>query len=440
MVSASETTVASPGEWLLPETAPTDVPATLRSLHPLVATTIFTSLYLQRFGLLAPSGAFVSAGHLIVPAVGFGLLALGRVRVDLVNLGLLAAFLAYAFSLAAISAALPQVGVSVSPPSIVLLGSLYLIFCLAPVPVEDIGRVLLVYNRHMLVIGLLGILQFSVQFVGLPLFSFKGLVPASFLLEGPYNTVIPLEYASPWFKSNGVFFLEPSLFSQFTAIALAVEVLLFRRTAFIFVYCVAIVVSYSGSGLLTLVTALFIMSLLRPRFTLALVALVAVGGLALAVMSQVVPDLYAYYVGRAFEVRNTDSSSYERYVTPYILLDTVWHGWAVPFGYGPGAAEKFQTGFAYTVNVVVKFLIDYGFIGATLFFTFIGTALLRRRNGLFFIVLCVSWYFLGGGYHLTSCVVHMMAVFLIWSTWPSRFPTTHPAEARDEHDDTPARA
>lgn len=401
--------------------APAARPAEARpSLSPLVATALFCALYLQRFGLQAPGGAFVSAGQAIVLVAGVALLATRRVALDLTNLALLAAFLAYALLVSAAAVTWPLNATEIAPQSLFLLATLYAVLCFAPVRLDDTRDVLFVYNRHMLLFGILGIAQFALQFVGIRFFSFRGLVPEPFLIEHAYNVVIPLDYGSPYFKSNGVFFLEPSLFSQFSALALAIELVLFRRPAFLAVFAGAILVSYSGSGVLTLAAALVILSILRPRYAILLVALGAAGAILLAVLSQVAPEVHEYYVRRALEFQDDGTSGYLRYVTPYLLLGEVWEGARLYFGYGPGTAEKFQIGFDYNVNAFVKIAVEYGLLGAALFFGFLFTAFCKRRAGAFLIVLCFSWYFLGGGYHLTSFVVHVMAVFLLWSSWTAR--------------------
>lgn len=393
-------------------------PVPLRSLHPLVAIALFSALYLQRFGLHTAGGAFVSAGHVIVLLACLVLILLRRAAVELTSLLLLSVFLAYALAVSAAAVVLPPSTLTeVGPQSLFLLVTLYAVLCVVPVPVEDTRRVLLAYNRHMLFFGILGVLQFALQFAGFRFFSFSGLVPDAFLIEFAYNVAIPLSYGSPYFKSNGVFFLEPSFFSQFVAIALAAEVLLFRRPFHVAVYGLAIVASYSGSGLLTLATALAILSLLRPRYAGLLLALLLALALGLGLLGLVAPDVYAYYIGRAVEVRSSGSSGYLRYVTPFLILGETMHGAALLFGYGPGAAEKFRVGYEYNVNAMAKILLDYGLFGALLFFGFLVSVFVRRRAGAFLIVLCLSWYFLGGGYQLTSCVVHTIAALLVWSAW-----------------------
>ena len=407
----------APGDAAWPAGATRPRSVGLLDLHPLIAVALVFSLYLQRFGVHTASGSFISAGHVAVLGAALGLVVLGRAALDLTNTLLLAAFTAFAVAAAAGIVTAPQTVTEVAPQSLFLIVTLYAVLCVAPVPLGNTRDVLYVYNTHMMVMGVLGILQFLLQFGGIRLFSFEGIVPDALLIEFAYHVVNPTSYGSPWFKSNGMFFLEPSLFSQFTAIALAAEVILFRRPTFVVVFCLAIIASYSGSGLLTLATALVILSVFRPRYALFLFALAVAAILALAVLSKVAPHVYDYYTTRALEFQTSGSSGYQRYVSPYLLLGAVAEGWNIIVGYGPGAAEKFRLGFAYDVNALVKIVVEYGLIGGVLFFGFLFIAISKRGGGSFLIVLCMSWYFLGGGYQLTSCVVHTIAAFLVWSSW-----------------------
>jgi len=385
------------------------------SVHPLVLVSLVFAIYLQRLGFHTSSGSFISAGQIAVLITCMALLAARRVVIDTTSLVLLSLFVTYALVVSGVSILVPSQVTRVAPQSLFLVVTLYAVLCFVPVSPDSTRSVFRFFNTQMIVVGLLGIAQFVLQFAGFAFFTFKGILPDAILIEHFYNVVIPLEYGSPYFKSNGMVFLEPSLFSQFITIALVAEVLLFRRIGFIAVYLAAIVVSYSGSGILTLVTTLVIMSLIRPRYMALLLLFAVAVGFFLLLASKVAPDVYEYYIRRALETRDSGSSGYLRYVTPFLLLDAAAHGPQILFGYGPGAAEKFELGYEFTVNALVKIVVDYGIFGALLFFGYLFNALGKHIGSAVFFVLCLSWYFVGGGYQLTSCVVHTMAVFLLWS-------------------------
>ena len=97
-----------------------------------------------------------------------------------------------------------------------------------------------------------GVLQFAAQFVGLGLFSFEGIVPSSILFEKGYNLRIPITGSGPLLKSNGFFLVEPSIFSQFMAVALAIEVVSVKRVPLLCLFAAGFMLSFSGTGWLVL--------------------------------------------------------------------------------------------------------------------------------------------------------------------------------------------
>lgn len=385
--------------------------------HPLIVVALAAALYLQRFGLSTSGGAFVSLGHLVVPVTGLLLLARRSVVIDAVSLMLLLIFVAYGLAVATVTTVLPRFDTTVSLPSLILVSSLYLVLCLRPARPNDAIEVLRFFNRHMTLLSLLGVAQFGLQFIDMRFFSFEGLVPPHLLIEQAYNVVIPLQYGSELMKSNGVFFLEPSIFSQFAAIALIVEVSTFRRPINCAIYCAAIFVSYSGSGPLVIISTLAFLALFDLRWLPWLVCFMLVVAAILLTFSQIAPDVYEYYAHRALEIGKRGTSGHTRYITPFLLLDHTSQGSWFVFGSGPGSAEKFRLPTVYTVNALVKMLVDYGLVGAAMFFLFFFWAFFQKVQNKILLTGCICWFFLGGGYQLTSFVVHTMAALLIWAAW-----------------------
>ncbi len=124
-----------------------------------------------------------------------------------------------------------------------------------------------IYQTIMLNLAIIGIAQFGLQFIFHSpfLFTFYGLIPDQFLMPH-YNTLVPLEYGSTIFKSNGFFFLEPSTFSQFLSIAITIELLCFRFRWRLIIFCIAILLSYSGTGLMLLMLFLPVIFVARKQF------------------------------------------------------------------------------------------------------------------------------------------------------------------------------
>ena len=70
-----------------------------------------------------------------------------------------------------------------------------------------------------------------------------------------YNLVIPVGIGS-LLKSNGFFIIEPSTFSQFMALGLIIEATLFRRPRYLIFFILALVLSFSGTGWIVLLSFL----------------------------------------------------------------------------------------------------------------------------------------------------------------------------------------
>ena len=100
------------------------------------------------------------------------------------------------------------------------------------------------------VAALIGVAQFVGQFVfgaDIAFFLDKHL-PENVTVSG-YNSLIPLYWDSPVYKSNGVFFLEPSFLSQYMAVAIILELLFFSNWKRVVLYAAAMFASFSGTGM-----------------------------------------------------------------------------------------------------------------------------------------------------------------------------------------------
>jgi len=107
------------------------------------------------------------------------------------------------------------------------------------------------FSHVALLCALAGIAQFYAQFVFQApwLFDFSRDLP--WHLRGPsgYNTVIPV---GELYKSNGFFLREPSHFSFLMALALLAELQMARRPLRLVTFGLALLLTYSGTGLLAL--------------------------------------------------------------------------------------------------------------------------------------------------------------------------------------------
>jgi hypothetical protein len=237
-------------------------------------------------------------------------------------------------------------------------------------------------NAIFLALALAGILEFLLQFVGVKLFSFKGFVPANVLLEGPFNTVIAIG-TTGYTKSNGLFLVEPSVFSQFMALAIIIEVLMFRRLLYVVAFAFALMASVSGTGWLMIVGFI-----LTASFSLGVRGLVlsfvtaAIAFLAIAIMAVVFPSGFEFFLARTTEIYNIGSSGYDRFVTPWRLVHYVLSTapWTALYGLGAGTSEHLAMApaWSYIINPPVKIGLEFGIPGFLLYLVYLLTA--RRTS------------------------------------------------------------
>ncbi len=339
--------------------AQADHSATIRAL---VVGLVASCLVLQRFGL-----QFGSKGLNIVGPVGFMLMGIGLMRgavaidrqrlIVLIVLALLAIIGLYEHA-SFPSNFPPSPGLSSLLQFLVLSG--FAVFSFAqPLPEAAFFRLV---NNGLALVAVAGLLQFTLQFVGLGLFSFRGLVPASLLFEDGYNLMIPLGFGG-LFKANGFFLLEPSIFSQFMALGLIIEVLTARRVGVALLLILALLSSASGTGWIVLGSFL-----LSAGFTMGLRGLATAGIVALVVMvvlagvALLQPEFITILANRLDEVTRQGTSGHLRFVTPFWLLSDIVarEPLALLFGLGSGVSERLTMPYEFTVNTPVKIIAEYG--------------------------------------------------------------------------------
>ena len=257
-----------------------------------------------------------------------------------------------------------------------------------------------IFLNCMVLAAIIGIVQFALQFVigAEAVFPLETL-PES-LLAANYNVIIPLTYGSAIVKSNGVFFLEPSFFSQFLAVALLLEMLGRQRAVRCLLYLSAMVLSYSGTGMLTVL--LFAPFVLARRFSLPIV-LGAVIVTVVVLLSATVLEFDTLF-GRVEEFAAPESSGFARFISPFYLI----RDFLLPspdnflFGMGPGTitdALQKATFHAYLAHdpTWIKLLFEYGLVGGLAILSYvIAASYTGSPDRLFTTVLLVVWSILGG--------------------------------------------
>lgn len=404
---------AGPGN-VPPRLASAQPAAADRRAYPLLVGVLFASIFLQRFAV--PALDTIALNLAVTTAAMAVLLARGALLVDGLRLAIFLAFAAAVMLSAAINA-----GGESSVASAALLCVVCAPYALSLRRPEGIfAACLRAFQTMVLICAWCGLAQFALQFIIGPagLFSFAGHVPEQFLLNG-FNTVIPLRWDSPILKSNGFFFVEPSTFSQYLALAAVFELLFRGMTARLAVYLVALPTSFSGTGMLLLVVMIPLVLLYRRDFR-AITGLGLLGALALATGELWHLDAL---LARTGEFGSTDSSAYARFFAGGRLIgEFLLHsGQSLTFGLGPGAFPLHAKLVPYEAHdpAWAKVLFEYGLLGTLLFWPMLLAALLAGAPSRWVGAALLIGYFTFGGMLLDP---RMQALVLVFCTLPRRHP------------------
>jgi hypothetical protein len=212
------------------------------------------------------------------------------------------------------------------------------------------------------------------------------------------------------YKSNGFFFREPSGFSFMMALALMIECLSQRRALRIACFVLALLLSYSGTGLLALIIGTF----LPPNRKTLVRAALALGaaGLVLWLLGDALN--LSFTLSRASEFDSERSSGYIRYVAPlHLLMDAARADPAgLWLGHGPGTIFRTQTGYEFHDPTWAKLIFEYGLLGFAAFVTlFASTVLAPKAPARIRIMLFAAWLIMGG--HLLSPEQNFLTLALV---------------------------
>ena len=227
-------------------------------------------------------------------------------------------------------------------------------------------------------IAIFGIVQFIGQFVIGKKYAFpiENFTPAGFLITG-YHYLNPLGYGSSILKSNGVFLLEPSFFSQLLALGIVVELSKGLRPLRLAILALGLVFSYSGTGLIVLLVALPAILIVQKRLD------ILAGLIALAVISLIFSSPLGLdpIIGRIGEFANPKTSGYQRFVGwIWLAQDSlgtdIWRGL---FGFGAGQFRGITSQYNYQVAEMLhsKMIEEYGVVGFFSYIAFLGFCIFR---------------------------------------------------------------
>jgi hypothetical protein len=314
---------------------------------------------------------------------------------------------------------------------------MYFLFTLSrPATSNRYKSTLQAFQFLVLVLSFLAIAQFFAQFVvdGRELVQFFGIIPDYLLASysiGGVNTIIPIAEGSSLIKSNGIFLTEPSALSQMTALAILIEILEFHRSRYLFLLAFGYLLSYSGTGLMTLLLCLPLSGLVHKRAIFyGLLAVVFVVGLGITG----IVDL-SVFVGRLGEFEDTRGSGFARFVAPFWLaadyLD-VASVRALLLGNGPGTTAAFTSEIWYSGGMTgtwIKLFYEYGLIGTFVFISFFAACCRRTLcPGVLLLAILFTYVFLGGNILSTPFLIVIIVLVTLSGPAPrrARVETTGP--------------
>ena len=303
-----------------------------------------------------------------------------------------------------------------SIPSVLELFLIYF-FVTASAPLSETGyyRVLSNFVKLMIVPASIGVCQYGIQKVtggGDPI-NIEPFVPKSFLLQGYYyDAHYPMWYDA-FQRPNGLFFLEPSFFSFFTASAAIIEITYFKRPALIALMIMATVFSFGGTGLAMLVAAApLLLARQPPRLLFPLVIVGTVELVSALMLGANLPLL-----SRMNELDAGGASGSMRLVVPLNSLIKLLSDPSYLFT-GTGAGSTTSLGSAWPM---LKLTNEYGVITMLAFVFLYASTFFGSYNIPVKIATTVIFHFTGGYLHHSSIVQFFALIFCM--TEPVRSPS-----------------
>jgi hypothetical protein len=284
-----------------------------------------------------------------------------------------------------------------SPTSLLLLVAVHLPYVFTVPHGNDGERIIKFFIQIVTVFALLGIAQYVLQFVVNVryLFPIENFVPGTFIVQN-FNHQAAMAYGSHEYRANGVFLLEPSFFSQLLAVAIIAELGTLGRVSRLVVFGLALLVSYSGTGIIVLAICLPLAIVAQRRW-----GVLAVGLCALVVLIPLQEYLHAdRLISRVSEFGTIRSSAYSRFVGGFYLFDRfLWHDpWRTLFGYGAGSFTSYAARDDAGEMALFKIVFEFGLIGAVAYFGFLFGCLFYSPVPRLLTLAVGITYFLSGIY------------------------------------------
>ena len=381
--------------------------------------TLVACLILQRFGAMPGGSALFISLPLFAGLLGWALLT-GIATLRPRGIALYFAFAGWTLISTLVALTAPDARFGTSLTSLIAILLTYGFTIVGPGARFDrttVFRLFLAYTRF---IAAAGIVQWVIQFAGIRIFSFMLTVPAlkPVLVEPQFNFNPILHYGSTILRSNGFFLLEPSMFSQTLVIAMVIDYFILGRVKYLPLYLLAYLLSFSGTGALTLALAIPFYACLSARNFGRVAGFVIAGIGALVLGAFAFPDQVGSLLDRMNELSYSGSSGYARFIGPFLPIADLSHEARFLIGWGPGATERYIYYVEGTGNSIAKLIIDYGMIGIVAFLVMFTSTLWRRETAIL-SVLALTTFLVGGGYLLFTPMLVLLFLLCIWGGTPA---------------------
>lgn len=386
---------------------------------PLLSATVLSKIAVPPLGERGLGVAFL----VLAATLALGLLG-DRFRVDSRRLALYLMMLSMLF--------LPQIlrQDAYSPASLLLLAALHSVYVLR-IEGGDRSRIADAFIALCTVLAWLGVAQFVLQFFVEARWAFpiENFAPRAFVVQ-LFNHQAPLYYGAELYRANGVFLVEPSIFSQLMAIALVVELCARSRWSRLTPLAAALIFSYSGTGLIVLAVALPLVVTVHRRWDLLLWAAGAAALLAVF-REHLMLDLL---LERSGELNASGSSGFARFVGGFHMFEQfLWNDPArALLGFGAGAFNDYAPLARFTASEMplFKMVFEFGLLGAAVYFGFIFYCVFATRGPLPARAAIAASLLLNGMY---MPFAHALALSLLVWPWdgarqrPRSSPSASPA-------------
>jgi hypothetical protein len=211
------------------------------------------------------------------------------------------------------------------------------------------------------------------------------IVPKSLLIPH-FNYIQPIVWGMNYMKPNGVFFLEVSFLSQFIALALGIEIVLFKRWWRVAILTGTVFITFAGTGLLLLLLTIPV-----------LVGRVSIRNMMLSIVAFALVGWLAWWLGwvdlvshRLTEFDRSGASANMRFVEPFNRLAAfVSNPESLYHGIGAGQIEKALN---FQWWPITKAILEYGVIPGILFYAFFLYAMFNRAPSLRIAFMLVIWF------------------------------------------------